>query len=90
MMEAAMTPIILDDDEKLLTYTADIKQFADTTDCIMQPLTTQSSQLDSTLLGNLPRELRDQIYREAVVEDNDIPIHVSYYETKDGERCRRL
>ena len=70
--------------------TADVKQFPNAVECILQPATTQSSQLDSMLLSKLPRELRDKIYRDAVVEDKDVPIHVTHYETEDGEHRRRL
>jgi len=50
----------------------------------------QSSQLDSALLSKLPRELRDKIYHDAVVEDNDVLIRVTPYVTEDGECRRRL
>jgi hypothetical protein len=88
MME---TPIATDTlvDTKHLTYTADIKQFPETMDSIVKLPAKQSSQLDSMLLSKLPRELRDKIYRDAVVEDKDIPIHVTPYVTEDGERRRR-
>lgn len=54
------------------------------------PCAKQSPQLESPLLSKLPRELRDQIWREIVVEDLEIPIHVAHYETKEGEHRRRL
>jgi hypothetical protein len=41
------------------------------------------------LLSKLPRELRDKIYRDAVVEDKEIPIRVLRYE-RDGVQRRRL
>jgi len=89
MMETAIAPSTLDD-TKHLTYTVDVKQFPGTMDSIVQPPTKQSSQLGSMLLSKLPRELRDKIYRDAVVEDKDIPIRVTPYVTEDGERRRRL
>ena len=78
------------DTTKPLTYTADVKQFTEWAECIKHVHKTQSSQLDSMLLSKLPRELRDKIYRYAVIEDNDIPVHVTRCKTEDGERRRRL
>jgi hypothetical protein len=61
----------------------------ESTAILVKPATKQSSQLDSPLLSKLPRELRDKIYREAVLEDLEIPIQVASYKSKDGEhRCR--
>ena len=77
-------------DTKLLTYTADIERSPKVMSCAAQPSKKQSSQLDSMLLTKLPRELRDKIYREAVVEVNDILIRVTRCKTEDGERRRRL
>jgi hypothetical protein len=89
MMEAA-TALKTLDDTKSLTYTADVEQSPETMPYTAQPPTEQSSQLDSMLLSKLPRELRDKIYRDAVVEYKDIPIRVTAYATNDGERRRRL
>jgi hypothetical protein len=73
-------------DTKLITCTGDVKQFSDIKENVIQPPSKHSPQLDSMLLSRLPRELRDKIYREAVLEDKEIPISVARYETKDGER----
>ena len=89
LMEATNVRNTLED-ANLITYTADVKQFSDAVEGISQPATTHGSQLDSMLLSKLPRELRDKIYRDAVVENKDVPIHVTRYETEDGERRRRL
>jgi hypothetical protein len=89
LMEVANVHNILEG-TKVPTHTADVEHFSETTKCTMKSSTTQSSQLDSMLLSKLPRELRDKIYRDAVVEDNDIPIRVTPYVTEDGERRRRL
>lgn len=89
LMDAATAPNAVED-EKVLTYTADVRQSSETAKCISQPASTQSSQLDSALLSKLPRELRDKIYRDAVVEDKDVLIRVTPYVTEDGERRRRL
>ena len=78
------------DTTKPLIYTADVKQFTENAKCIKYAHKTQSSQLDSMLFSKLPRELRDKIYRYAVVEDNDITIHVTRFKTKDGKRHRHL
>ena len=89
LMKAANVHNTLDTTESL-TYTADVRQFTENAECIKHAHKTQSSQLDSMLLSKLPRELRDKIYRYAVIEDNDIPIRVTRCETQDGERRRRL
>jgi len=89
LMEAANVHDTLDATEPL-TCAADVKQFPEAVNGALQPAATQSSQLESMLLNKLPRELRDKIYREAVVEDNDILIYVTRYDTKDGEHRRRL
>lgn len=78
------------DGTKLITCAADITHFSETMEWVLQPAATQSSQLNSMLLSKLPCELRDKIYRDAVVEDKDIPIAVTRYETEDGEQRRRL
>jgi hypothetical protein len=88
VMEAANVHNTLKATE-LLLYTADVKQCPEIMDCIVQPPAKQSSQLDSLLLSKLPRELRDKIYREAVVEKNEIPIRVLHYE-RDGVQRRYL
>jgi hypothetical protein len=89
LMDAAKAPLT-SDDTKLLTYTADVQQSSEVTECTSQSTTKQNSQLDSTLLSRLPRELRDKIWREAVIEDDEIPIRVTQYETEDGEHRHRL
>lgn len=89
LMEAASAHNTLEDVDPI-TYTAGSKQSPETMACTLQPAASQSSQLDSMLLSKLPRELRDNIYREAVVEDKDIPIRVTCFETEGGERRRRL
>lgn len=77
-------------DEKLTTYTTETIQLPAITESTTQQHTKQSSQLESTLLSRLPRELRDQIYREVVLEDDEIPIHVISYKTKTGKPRRAL
>lgn len=89
LMDTAIAPITTCDN-KLLNYTADVQQGPDITECSTQPPTKQSAQLDSMLLTRLPRELRDKIYREAVLEDNEVPIHVTRFQTEDGEHRRCL
>lgn len=89
LMDAATAPNA-GEDGKVLTYTAEVQQFSETMNCILHPATTQSSQLDSMLLSKLPRELRDKIYSDGVVEDKEIPIGVTCYETEDGEKRRRV
>jgi hypothetical protein len=72
------------------SFTTNFDQFPVPTENAVLPYTHQSSQLDSLLLSKLPRELRDKIYREAVLEDIEIPVHVAHYDAKDGEHRHRL
>lgn len=89
LIDAAIAPTVPDINEP--TYsTANVDQSPELTKPIIGSLAKQSSQLDLTLLSRLPRELRDQIWREAVVEDIEIPINVAEYNTKDGEHRHRL
>jgi hypothetical protein len=68
----------------------EVDQLLESTASLTESSTKQSSKLDSPLLSKLPRELRDKIYREAVLEDIEIPIHVAHYKSKDGEHRARL
>jgi hypothetical protein len=68
----------------------EVGRLPESTASLTESSTKQSSQLDSLLLSKLPRELRDKIYREAVLEDIEIPIHVAHYMSKDCEQCSRL
>lgn len=86
LVDAAVAPSILDGKEP----TGDVGQLLDSIGSMAEPQLKQSSQLDSTLLSRLPRELRDKIWREAVLEDIEIPTNVAHYETKDGEHRHRL
>jgi hypothetical protein len=88
-MDAAFAPAISTTNE-LPCFTTDLSQLPTSTASLIESSTKQSSQLDSPLLSKLPRELRDKIYREAVLEDIEIPIHVASYKSEDGEHRRRL
>jgi hypothetical protein len=87
-MNAALVPNA-HEEKDVFTCTVDAKQFPETMDRFTPPSTKQSSQLDSMLLSKLPRELRDKIYREAVVEEKDVPIRVLRY-GPNGLQRRRL
>jgi hypothetical protein len=88
-MDAAFAPAISKANE-IPCFTTNSSQLPACTRGLFESSTKQSSQLDSPLLSKLPRELRDKIYREAVLEDIEIPIHVARYESSDGEHRRRL
>jgi hypothetical protein len=86
LTSTAVAPAITDA-IKLPHSTADTKQLTDPTEDIIN--NEQSSQLDSMLLSKVPRELRDKIYRHAVVENSAITIAVTRSKVS-GEKRGRL
>lgn len=72
--------------------TSSLTNTATSNSVFMPPIKTTNKdsfkpQSDSLLFSKLPGELRNRIWRLAVLDDTAIPLHVAHYKNRDGEYC---